>query len=93
MLECDCEPRYTVDGSRLLIYQKQSLVAVKTAVALPSGLADCSLVTDRVIRLLVWRLPLGARATDGVYEQKEYLFQFPTKSIATEFLQRLTQPP
>lgn len=79
-----------VVGDRLLIYQKGSLQIIKSTIDISTGVAECSLHREGVLRLLLLRLPPGARPSDGVHECKEYFFEFPTAQLARDFHRALS---
>eukprot|EP00933_Yihiella_yeosuensis_P036208 TRINITY_DN2994_c0_g1_i1.p1 TRINITY_DN2994_c0_g1~~TRINITY_DN2994_c0_g1_i1.p1 ORF type:complete len:690 (-),score=123.19 TRINITY_DN2994_c0_g1_i1:305-2374(-) len=76
-----------VSDGKLHIYEKSSKSAVKTAVDLPASVDRCLRLSATILDLAVFRLPEGAAENAGVWEHKEYIFEFDSPKEAKEFFE------
>lgn len=79
-----------IAGGKLHIYEKGSTSNVKHIVELAYGIDSCIPgPTDEMVALVVRLSPLGASAADGVIEFKDYLFKFPSPTVAAAFMENI----
>jgi hypothetical protein len=73
-------------GSRLEIFDKGSILKVKSVIDVGRDLDDCSLLPGGKIMSIVFRrIPPGVDVDAGVWKNKQYVFEFDSKETAMLF--------
>jgi len=84
-LASDSKNRY------LEICGKNSSTNVKTVVDLAGDVEECCMLSDRVMSLIIRRVPQNAAKEHGVFEMKEYRFEFLYQRIAEAFHKEISR--
>jgi len=71
---------------KLDVYEKGSVVKVKSSIRMMHDVEECSLLPGgKRLSLVIRRVPKGADVDSGVWNNKNYVFEFTTQETATAF--------